>query len=131
MSTVFPFDIDDPGMSLTVADYVRLAASGIKIEYSDIRRHIMPDPPPTIVAPPPLADLIWERWRRREITLCRNPENFYSPPPFKLFATEACGRVYVFVATHNSPPVIIEDSTDLFPSDALMASLILWLETKK
>ena len=127
---------------LTVTDVERLAKAGVTMQWRDIAGQVMPDAPPPeqplgLQHLSPLTELLLERWRRREVAKTAN-----SPFPFPLdhsriayswraiHAASNNSMVYVFVLPDSGPPAIIEDALDLFPSDALMASLILLEATK-
>lgn len=114
---------------VTVSDIERLAKAGVKMDWTEVRDQVIPDPPrmapETDMMPRPLADLIWDRYRR---TLNNTRQNLMTAP-FQLFAAEHEEKVYVFVAPYGEQPLIIEDERIIFPSDALIAKLALLEKT--
>lgn len=110
---------------LCVSDYVKLATAGVKIDFTDIRDQIACDLPDMGVlaprAPRTLKEAFWDRWRRAN----RGSDMSYGDaiPSFDVQAHQHKDTVYVLFCPHDEPPVIIEDTAILFPSDALMAKI--------
>lgn len=111
--------------SLCVSDYVKLATAGVKMDFKDIRDQIVCDVPDMNVLKPhalrTLKEAFWDRWRRAN----RGSEMSYGDavPGFNIHAHQHGEIVYVMLCPHDEPPVIIEDTAILFPSDALMAKI--------
>lgn len=125
---------DPPGRTLSVSDVERLAKAGVKIEFSDVRYQIMPDDdlkPPERLFPhmEPLQQSFWERWRRANP---QKADRFDHLPPFSVYAHETDDKVFVMVGPNDTrqEPFLIEDLKHLYPSDALMAKLHLWLQAR-
>lgn len=109
---------------LTVSDVARLAQAGVKVNFSDISDMVRPDDTKSLT---PLVDAFWQRWHRA------NPGSPMSLPPERPWAIAAAPYndvVYVFVAPFNGVPFILEDEKTLYPSDALIAKLHLWGNSK-
>lgn len=117
------------GATLSVSDIVKLATAGIAITFDDIAYCVRPDDQFTPNRPyevPPirtLEDAFWDRWNRsnradeREL----NQGKMY----LRVAAHEYGKTVYLFVMPVGAEPFILEDTSQLFPSDALMAALYL------
>ncbi len=114
---------------LTVADVVKLATAGVKIEFSDIADQLQPDAPPA-TGEPALADAIWERWHRAK-TATRTAFHFDGHHrPWQLFAAQHGDTIHVFVSPNDAEPFVFTDVAAIYPSDALMAALALHERTK-
>lgn len=134
---------------LTVSDVERLAKAGIAIRFEDIKNLMVPDHAAVGVEPARtlLADALWERWDRAEenkrrlnrydpfgdreagLTTMGDNGNHLRSKPFELYAVRAANNIHVVVTLPAQEPVIIKDDIRLYPSDALMASLFLLIET--
>lgn len=116
-------------MILSVSDVERLAKAGVKIEIREVL--VQPDctevPAPSYPPPSSLNDSFWQRWQRANPP---NPMTFGMTRPWDIYATEYGDKVYVYVAPPDGEPFILEDSRNLFPSDALMAALHLREKSK-
>lgn len=128
-----------PNEKLTVSDIERLAKAGVTMTFADVAAQITRDPPATPKTEY-LADAIWKRWdvRSRDYAYLdvysTDNGNPVRVDPFELYAV--CGpnstKVHVFVTPSKTRrPVVIEDERTLFPSDALLTSLVLLLETQE
>ena len=134
-SLVYPPHMSAPGdpvpvAVLSVSDVERLAKAGVKMDWAEIKYQVRSDQPQRhklYDCEPMLRPLI-ERLRMRSNIKNAN-EAFpgdYAVVPFNLLSVSVNHeKVYVFVAPHGQPPVILEDDVNLYPSDALMAKLHL------
>lgn len=116
------------GNQLTVSDFERLAKAGVKIEFEQIANQIVQDrmPPPPQTCHRTLNESFWDRYRRAH---CHHYEG--SMQPYDIHASAHGDKVYVFVMPSNTDaPFVLEDDAPLYPSDALMAKLVLWEKTK-
>ena len=109
---------------LCVQDVERLAKAGVSMSIGPV--HVLPDP---IVTPGParnpLADAIRDRYiqsKKATRTSSNFDEAFMVP---EVYATQHEGQVYVFVYAGNSPPEVIIDDAAIYPSDALLARIVL------
>lgn len=118
-----------PHNQLSVSDVERLAKAGVHVDFKDIAEQVTPDamsmqptPPEAAHWPTNLTDSFWQRWRRARPV---SREHFGMEASFGVYASEYGDKVYVFVQPLACPPFIIEDTKGLYPSDALMAALML------
>lgn len=124
--------------ALTVTDIERLAKAGVVIKFEDIAPQVVPDDDkPSIMSRPRYSGenetkLLVERWLMSNRAAARADQFFMDAQmfPFHLSVYKHDDTFYVFVGTFNGPPVILEDATHLFPSDALMAKLHLLTATE-
>lgn len=126
---------------LSVSDIERLAKAGVQIKFEDIADHVAPDPhivgSDTFTRKNHLVHLFRERLMNRERVKQSdaNDLNLHGPTMMiympDLWASAYKDKVYVFVATGNSEPLILEDNVNLYPSDALLAKYDLLNETLK
>jgi hypothetical protein len=129
-----------------VKDVVALAHAGVTMTAKDVRE--LMECPAVMRANPveapkfdpfdmSMEDRIIHRWHS---TLIRSSSERFgnrsfemrdktfegSRMPFTIGKVFSHGdKHYVFVQKHNSEPVVIEDSAEMFPSDTLMAALLL------
>lgn len=116
---------------LCVSDIERLAKAGVQIGLTRIVPVSDPYPAAAHEAPhtaPPMAEAIWERWRRSKRVSRPPAYGDYLIPPFELLASQHGDKVWVSVhpTNYNYDPFQIQDDSAIFPSDGLMASLALW-----
>ena len=134
-SLVYPPHMSAPGEPvpvavLSVSDVERLAKAGVKMDWAEIKYQVRPDQPQRFKlydCEPMLRPLI-ERLAMRSNIKHANDLLIgdYAEVPFNLLSVSVNQeKVYVFVAPHDQPPVILEDDVNLYPSDALMAKLVL------
>ena len=112
---------------LTVSDIERLAKAGVSMSFEAIVGCIEPDPKPKdIFDDSHLTGVIIQRWR-----MTQQPGKDFGYMPFHLAAAVYKGKVHVFVSGRDREPTVLVDEAHLFPSDALMANLHLYLEFNK
>jgi len=116
-----------PRPALTVNEVAQLAAAGVKIEMVDVeiitaqeakKRNVMFD---SSHLTQPLLDRLIRQGRR-------DSNEFV---PLNLSAVEHGGVVYVFFYNGAGAPLVLEDQSNLYPSDALMAKIALYQETHR
>lgn len=132
--------------TLTVSDIERLAKAGVTMTFADVASQITSD-----VTPAPqteyLADAIWRRWdlaNRRPNVFGGDSSGDYiytiqngNPgrvSPFELYAVSGPSddKVHIVVTPlATRQPIMMTDPKTLFPSDALITSLVLLLETQR
>lgn len=117
--------------TLEIGEIERLAKAGVVVTLTPItpQSDAAPTWPPSAQSRIyPMVDAFWERWRRANPHHGRD-YSFDNNEDFNLFAIETGGKVQVLVADKDRF-VVIEDLTYLYPSDALMAAIHLWRQTK-
>lgn len=118
-------------ITLTVSDIERLAKSGVAMSIGEV--HPITDPlPPTEelhqdIFPSPMAEAIWDRWKRSKYGMTGTHIHGFSMP-FQLLASPHGDKVWVSVhpTNFNYEPFQLQDDAPIYPSDALMAKLALW-----
>lgn len=138
---------------LTVGDVERLAKAGVSLRWEQfehclIRDEDEPRAPPihqsNAMGLPnamglrqyrdricPLLDAFEDRWMRN--TQARRTSAFtdgFIAMPFDIRAIEVGDKVVCLIGGGDDH-FVLEDASNLFPSDGLMAAIHLWLETKK
>lgn len=111
---------------LSVSDVERLAKAGVAIKFEDIWKQVHPDVETRQLFDNSLAKPLIERWAAPH----QNDINRRLIFPFRAYVERYGDKFYVFIATQNGPPVVIEDAAHLYPSDALMASIHFLLEVQ-
>lgn len=115
---------------INVRDVERLAKAGVKIDYLDVKDQLLPDverDDKFQMRCFPMVDAFWERWRRANDNNARNAIG--EMEMFHIYAFEEGDKVIVIAST-GKEHVEIVDEKPLYPSDALMAALHLWKQTK-
>ena len=118
---------------LSVSDVERLAKAGVKMEWSEIKNQVRPDlkPSPAEASMFDCSKLLRPLVARLKQAYDNASRNSIAVPfedslgPDFLSAAAHGDKVYVFVASRHGPPIILEDESHLYPSDALMAKLHL------
>jgi hypothetical protein len=125
-----------PPTALSVSDIERLAKAGVQISMGPVHPQSdmsYPTPPPAPSTEMALEEAIWQRWQRNFNARSKSPFRFPAEGelrPYRLLATEVGDKVFVSVHPYDSAPFLLQDDTFIFPSDALMASLALYEQTK-
>jgi hypothetical protein len=118
---------------LTVGDIERLAKAGVSIKFEDIRQQVIADYPQAMPAERPrylpLVDAFEDRWYRNTKARDNAYRDSYASMPFEFFAATNGDKVVVLLSD-GANHVVLEDPTNLYPSDDLMASIHLWLKAK-
>src|ERR1035437_6495575 len=137
---VYPPSKNNPGdpapcAILSVSDVERLAKAGVKMDWETMRDQVRPDPVPDktgmfdcrVLLRPLVARLRQQALSRstKDRFLTGGSDGAYIDGPSFLSVVAHGEKVYVFVASGNQPPLILEDDLHLYPSDALIAKLHL------
>lgn len=130
-----------PVSAITVTDAVKLATAGVKLDFEQLRHHLVPDPPPAEEEGKIQAwwDTAPTRALIARISMNARTHGYqldqYVVDPIKMFlsllASQHGDMVHVFVHYRGCEPQIMKDPLHLFPSDALMAQLHLLEEHAK
>lgn len=125
---------------MTVSQIEVLAKAGVKVELQCPVRVISDPPTPYPQAvhqfgtPDHLLELVSQRWEMAMRAKYAS-EEFNRPTFFETPLVSACKHgetVYIFVrGGKGTPPHVIEDPMNIFPSDALLAKLHLLMEFGK
>lgn len=117
-----------PGFCLSISEIERLAKAGVTV---NLHGPCIPQSDPYVHQEQkfqsrvyPMIDAFWERWRRAN-TAARE-DGFET---FGMYAIEVGDKVQALFH-EGSRFVVIEDEKILYPSDALMAKVHLWRQTK-
>ena len=126
---------EDPGEPapcaiLSVSDVERLAKAGVKMDWETMRDQVRPDPVPDKTGMFDCSALLRPLVARlRQQAMIRGSKDRFLlsgidpfTAPYFMSAVAHGEKVYVFVATDDNPPIILEDDLHLYPSDALMAA---------
>lgn len=131
-SMIYPPSLNSPGQPapcaiLSVTDVVRLATAGVKMEWEAVRDQVRPDPVPDKTGMFDCSAVLRPLVSRLTQNFDLQNDMLTGPlqVPFFLSAVVHGDKVYVFVASTDQPPIILEDDRHLYPSDALMAKLHL------
>jgi len=111
---------------LSVSDIERLVRAGVTTTFQDIAMVVVPDPASYGSA---LVEAFWQRWDRAHRT-DRDRVFAEQQQPYEIHAQSYAETVYVMVCPRSAPPFIIEEHAGLYPSDALMAKLLLYEGTR-
>ena len=119
---------------LSVSDIERLVRAGVTTTFQDIAMVVVPDAPSPSPAPlsydpyrSALVEAFWQRWDRAHSI---DRDRALMVQPYEIHAQSYAETVYVMVCPRSAPPFIIEDHAGLYPSDALMAKLLLYEGTR-
>jgi hypothetical protein len=136
---VYPYEYENrpataapslPQGYLSVSEVERLAKAGVSISYDAIRERIYSDIP----AEGPLNETermiraFQDRW---SLAHAPHADCYNHSSIVALMPVRHGGKVYVMVQMLGLPPVMLEDDAMMYPSDALIAKIILYKETQK
>lgn len=120
---------------LTVDEIAKMANSGVKIDWADVAIQVRPNhkpQPQEIRANMPLValgSLLTRRYLDAQNMTSYGDETCHFLP-FQCAASILDATVYVMVHVSGKKPVLLEDNVALYPSDALMIKLNMYLDEK-
>jgi len=136
-----PFHTMVPRETVSVSDVERLAKAGVAVKWEDIASQVVrdenfpkkPEPAHYDLKAPLIERLLMEhRVRGAQQHGIGNVDNPFigtlGPASYHLWQAttyEGSSKVYVFAVFQNHPPLILEDESALYPSDALVTKIRL------
>lgn len=111
---------------LTVTEIETLAKAGVKVDLDTIniveKKYNNPFENGYIMQP--MIDRLRRAYRNELV------DRFEPFPLTHLSAVERSGKIHVFVLGYGDKPATFEDDAKLYPSDALMANIHLYIQTQ-